>query len=119
MSHLDFSFITQVFPSDLLTDFTLTDYKLLCDVESKEEFYEIYFDEKNVLPCDVDAMEYESKGFDTVKRIQDFAIRGRAVFLNIRKRIWRHKESRKILKRPYSFTANGAKMTQELSDFLK
>lgn len=119
MSELDFSLLSQMFPSELLKYFKITHHVFLCDIATKEEYCEIYLDENNVLPPDIESKEYESKGFDTSKRIQDFPIRGRAVFLNIRKRIWRHKETRKILKRKYSFVANGIKMTQELSDFLK
>ena len=119
MSDQDFTLLTHVFPTDLLNNFSIVHFELLCDVEKREEYYEIYLDENNSLTVDDDTEQYESKGFDTIKRIQDFPLRGRAVNLNIRKRIWRHKKTRKILKRNYSFVAQGIKMTQELSDFLK
>jgi len=51
--------------------------------------------------------------------IQDFPLRGRAVYLRIRKRRWRHKDTGEIIKRDFSFMADGSKFTQELSDFLK
>jgi len=53
------------------------------------------------------------------KLIQDFPLRGRAVYLRIKKRRWRHKATGEIIKRDFSFVADGSKFTQELSDFLK
>ena len=53
------------------------------------------------------------------KLIQDFPLRGKAVFLRIKKRRWRHKQSGEIIKRDFSFIADGSKFTSELSDFLK
>ncbi len=51
--------------------------------------------------------------------IQDFPLRGKAVYLRIKKRRWRHKVTKEIIKRDFSFVADGSKFTQELSDFLK
>ena len=53
------------------------------------------------------------------KLIQDFPIRGKGVYLRIKKRRWRHKQTGEIIKRDYSFMAEGSKFTTELSDFLK
>jgi len=64
-------------------------------------------------------MEYESRGFVKDKLIQDFPIRGRAVFMRVRKRAWRHKVTRALIHRDFSFIADSSKFTQEPSDFLK
>jgi hypothetical protein len=53
------------------------------------------------------------------KTIQDFPIRGKGVYLRITRRRWRHKTTGTIIKRDYSFIAEGAKFTKSLSDFLK
>ena len=79
----------------------------------------VYIDEQNRLPPNISTVDYESKGFDTSKNIQDFPIRGKAVYLLVRTRLWRHKQTGKIVKNDYSFVAKGSKLTQELSDFLK
>jgi len=79
----------------------------------------IEFEEKNELPSGYSRLDYESKGFMEPKLIQDFPIRGKAVYLNIKKRRWRHKETGAIIKRDFTFIADGSKFTQELSDFLK
>ena len=51
--------------------------------------------------------------------IQDFPLRGKGVYLRIKKRRWRHKKTKQIIKRDFSFIADGSKFTQDLSDFLK
>lgn len=84
-----------------------------------EKCYEIYLEEKNQLPEGYSSLEYESKGFYEPKRIQDFPIRGKALYLIIKRRRWRHKSTKEIIKSDYSFMSNGVKLTQELCDFLK
>jgi transposase len=99
--------------------FQITQFEILCSVELKKEYWLIDFEEKNELPGGYSTTDYESKGFMEGKLIQDFPLRGRAVYLRIRKRRWRHKETDAIIKRDFSFIADGSKFTQELSDFLK
>jgi transposase len=91
----------------------------LCNVEAKSEFMIISFEENNIVPEGYSSDEYESKGFVESKLIQDFPLRGKAVFVKLKKRRWRHKRTKSIIKRDYSFIAEGSKFTQELSDFLK
>lgn len=83
------------------------------------EYWLIEFEEKNELPNGYSTSEYESKGFIGSKLIQDFPLRGKAVFLRVKKRRWRHKQTGAIIKRDFSFIAEGSKFTKELSDFLK
>lgn len=99
--------------------FDISNYETLCNIESKQEFWLIEFTEKNELPSGHNPTEYESKGFMESKLIQDFPLRGKAVFLRIKKRRWRHKETEKTIKRDFSFISEGSKFTKELSDFLK
>jgi hypothetical protein len=99
--------------------FVITGYQTLCSVELKQEYWLIDFEEKNDLPIGYSPTEYESKGFMGPKLIQDFPLRGKAVYLRMLKRRWRHKETGEIIKRDFSFIADGSKFTQELSDFLK
>ena len=99
--------------------FLIADFQTLCSIETKTEYWVIDFEEKNILPTGYSSIDYESKGFMDSKTIQDFPLRGKAVFLSIKKRRWRHKETGEIIKRDFSFIADGSKFTQELSDFLK
>jgi hypothetical protein len=103
----------------LIEYFEITHYETLCSIELKEEFWVIDFEEKNDIPNGYESKDYESKGFIGSAYIQDFPLRGKAVYLRIKKRRWRHKSTGLVLKRDFSFVSDGSKFTQELSDFLK
>jgi hypothetical protein len=103
----------------LTEHFDITFVDTLCEIASKSEYLIIEFTEKNLLPDGFSFEEYESKGFMESKLIQDFPLRGKAVFLRIRRRRWRHKQTDKIIKKDFTFIAEGSKFTRELSDFLK
>lgn len=102
-----------------MAHFDVVDVLELGDVSTKKMIFEIHMDEKNKLPEGVDSSQYESKGFLPSSRIQDFPIRGKAVYIVFRKRRWRHKTTRKELSNNYSHVAEGSRLTQELSVFLK
>jgi hypothetical protein len=107
-------------PEKLLEYFIITDFYELGCVSSKKMIFEIHLEERNQLPIGYDTIEYESKGFFREKRIQDFPIRGKAVYLVIKRRRWRHKERKnEIICNDYSFVAEGIKLTKDLSFFLK
>lgn len=116
---IDIKLVHQLFPSELMDYFEIADFQTLCSLEIKEEFWVIDFEEKNEVPNGYSATEYERKGFMESKLIQDFPLRGKGVYLRIKKRRWRHKQTKEIIKRDFSFIADGSKFTQELSDFLK
>jgi transposase len=99
--------------------FEMTNYQELCSVQDKLEYIVVDFVERNELPNGYSFDEYETKDFMSSKLIQDFPIRGKGVYLRITKRRWWHKQTGAILKRDYSFMAEGSKFTAELSDFLK
>jgi hypothetical protein len=108
-----------LFPEELTEYFEITGFTHLCFIQNKSEYYRIDFVEKNELPNGFSRDEYEAKDFMEPALIQDFPIRGRGVFLSIKKRRWRHKETRKTITRDFSFIADSSKFTSELSDFLK
>jgi hypothetical protein len=108
------------FPSSLLDQFRLIDVKELGEVSHKRVCLYFYLEEHNILPIGYNMSEYESKGFYESKQIQDFPIRGKAVYLVIKRRRWRNKlNPEKIISSDCSFIAQGAKLTEELSAFLK
>jgi transposase len=107
-------------PDGLLTHFDIVAFKELCDLETKKVSIYIYLDEKNSVPQEFKSDDYESKGFYNRTLIQDFPIRGKAVYLGIRRRRWRCKTNKTIeIKSDYSFITDGSKLTIELADFLK
>lgn len=117
---MDLTILSFFLPSGLLNHFDLLDIKETVELTTQKECFYIYLDEKNVLPSAYDSKEFESKGFCERKQIQDFPIRGKAVYLMIRRRRWRNKIDKSIeIKNDYSFISEGSKLTIELSDFLK
>lgn len=106
-------------PLPLLSYFEITSVLELGNIKEKRDFIEVHLEEKNILPKGYSRSDYESKGFLSTKRVQDFPLRGKAVYLVIKRRRWRDKLTKKEIRRDYSFLAEGSKMTQELSDFLK
>ena len=116
---IDLQLLHDLFPSELTNYFSISHYEILCSLETKEEYWLIEFEERNELPEDYSVTDYESKGFMESKLIQDFPLRGRAVYLRVKKRRWRHKDTGAIIKRDFSLMADGSKFTLELSYFLK
>jgi hypothetical protein len=117
---MDFSFFSHFLPDGLLDHFDVLDFKELGDIATKKDCFYIYLDEKNVLPIDYKNDQYESKGFYNRTIIQDFPIRGKAVYLVIRRRRWRCKTDKSVeIKSDYSFITEGSKLTIELANFLK
>ncbi|MET3115786.1 outer membrane usher protein FimD/PapC [Pedobacter sp. CG_S7] len=117
---MDFSLSGQFLPTDLLLHFEIVSFKELGDLSTRKDCFYIYLDEKNSLPFNLSSSDYESKGFFERTMIQDFPIRGKAVYLCIKRRRWRNKSDKSIeIKSDYSFIAEGSKLTIELSDFLK
>lgn len=117
---MDFSLFSHFLPKDLLSYFDIISIMELGDIASKKDCLYIYLDEKNIISNQYDSDQYESKGFYERTWIQDFPIRGKAVYLGIRRRGWRNKLDKSIeIKSDFSFIAEGSKLTVEISDFLK
>ena len=113
------SFISHFLPKGLLEHFSILDVFELCDIKEKRPYFEICLEENNKILKEVDSSLYESKGFTEIT-IQDFPIRGKAVYLKIKRRRWRLKTNPKVsIRNDFSFVAEGSGFTQELSDFLK
>ena len=94
-----------IFPLGLMEQFDIVSVQELGNVKAKEDYYEVIFEEKPILPEGLTGSEYESQGFFD-KVVKDFPIRGRAVFITIRRRRWRHKETQKSISRDLSFVVS-------------
>ena len=117
--YLDITLLSYVLPTSLLTYFKITRVSELCSIKDHKDFIEVHLEENNQLPSGYSSVDYESKGFVSSKRVQDFPLRGKAVYLVIKRRRWRNKLTKEEIRSDYSFIAEGSKLTQELSDFLK
>lgn len=116
---METSLLQEFLPELVLEHFRIVAYHKLGNIETKKMEFEIHLDELNELPPGCVEEEYESKGFLPATRVQDFPIRGKAVYLLIRRRRWRHKQTRKEVSNDYSLIAEGSRLTKDISDFLK
>ena len=114
---IDITLLHQLFPSDLMDYFIISGFQILCSLPTKTEYWLIDFQEKNELPLVYSFTDYETKDFMESSFLQDFPLRGKAVFLRIKKRRWRHKQSGSVIKRDYSFIAEDSKFIKSYRIF--
>ena len=97
----------------------LVDYFDLVKTKSEGEILHIYFEEFNAPPQEYASAELQSKGFHKEITIQDFPLRGKTVYLHVKRRRWQMKETNEIVQRDWVLVAKGTRMTSEFSSFLK
>ena len=102
----------------LLPEGTL-DYFDIVDVKESGSEVVIYLEEKNVVPLEYAGKETESKGFYNPVVVQDFPLRGKKVFLNIRRRRWLLKPDNSYISRDWRILAADTRLTQDFAFFLK
>ena len=85
---------------------------------SSEEHLQLYFEEKNDVALFGDR-KVESKGFHKEIIIEDFPLRGKLVYLHIKRRRWRDIDTKQTLQRDWNTIAKGTRMTEEFAIFLK
>jgi len=117
---LEKEIISYFLPQGLLEYFIITNVYELEDIATKKFTLHIDLEEINQVPIRYDSSLYESKGLNPATVIQDFPIRGKAVYLSIKRRRWRLKENKNVvIQNDFTIIAEGSKITKELSDFLK
>ena len=84
-----------------------------------EETLHIFLDEKNLVPDEYSGQKILSKGFLEPVIIQDFPIRGRNVFLHIKRRRWLNLKTSKVVHRNRDLVAHGTRITKDFAAFLK
>ena len=102
----------------LLPEGTL-DYFDLVDVKESVNEVVFYLEEKNIVPEKYTDQDAESKGFYDPVIVQDFPLRGKKVFLNIRRRRWLLKKHNEYISHNWRMVAEGTRMTQDFASFLK
>ena len=102
----------------LLPEGTLDYFDVINVVEDSTQIV-IYLEEKNLIPEEYKDKDTESKGFYEPVVIRDFPIRGRQVFLNVRRRRWIVKPDGQYISRNWHMVAPGTSMTREFASFLK
>lgn len=102
-----------VLPSGILEYFSLS------NIVQTEEILSIYLNEKNIIPEEYTNDKLSSKGFYDEIKVQDFPIRGKEVYLYIKRRRWLNESTGNIVMRNWDVVAKGTRMTKDFAAFLK
>lgn len=104
----------------ILPPFLVDHFDLMRTIqESEKETLHLYFEEKNSTPEEHASKQLISKGFHDEITIQDFPLRGKHVYLHIKRRRWTNKVDNLIIQRNWNLVAKGSRMTEEFAAFLK
>lgn len=110
---MDIDLLSVFLPSVLIDHFDIVKY------DKSSGVVNLYFCEKNVVPTEFSNLKLHSKGFHKQITIQDFPIRGLKVYLHIQRRRWIVVDSKNLVERDWNLVAQGTRMTEEFSSFLK
>ena len=102
----------------LLPDF-IVDHFTFIKSTSSDEYVHIYFEETPAIPQEFKDRNIESKGFHQETVIEDFPLRGKLVYLHVKRRRWRDVETKETLQRDWKNVAKGTRKTEEFALFLK
>jgi len=107
------NFLSLLLLKEILDFFILSRY-----TETGQEIC-LYLDEKNDIPEEYQNDKLTSKGFFDEISVQDFPLRGKVVFLHIRRRRWLNQTTGQIVFRDWDMVAKGTRMPKEFASFLK
>jgi hypothetical protein len=103
--------ISLILPKEVLDHFALTGF------EESTDQVDLYLDELSVRPQG-DCV-YLSKGFTPYSVVQDYPLRGRAVYLHVRRRKWYDPSTGDIVIRQFDLAHQGTRLSKEFAAFLK
>jgi hypothetical protein len=109
----DKNLLDLILPQGILEYFSLTNF-----TSTAVEIC-LYLEEKNIVPEEYKGDKLTSKGFFDEIAVQDFPLRGKAVFLHIKRRRWLNQTTGKVVFRDWNMVAQGTRMTTEFASFLK
>jgi len=102
----------------LLPDGVL-DYFQITNIIFDGQAYNVHLEEKNTPPQEYQNEKLLSKGFHPIRTVQDFPIRGKGLFLHLKRRRWLVESTGKIISRDWHTVASGTRYTKEFASFLK
>lgn len=102
-----------VLPELLITHFDIIQH------QKNKDILHLYFEEKKDIPQEFSSSIVISHGLHKEITVQDFPIRGKQVYLHIKRRRWLNKITKKVVQRDWNLVAQGTRMTVEFADFLK
>lgn len=100
-------------PEGILEYFEITKYS------QTGNNFNIFLEEKNIVPQEYKSHKLLSKGFYPEICIQDFPIRDKALFLHIKRRRWLDQINNKLVSRNWDLVSSGTRITSEFGSFLK
>ena len=100
-------------PELLITHFDIAKHEIQGDV------LHLHFEEKIEIPVEFSSRMVISHGFHKAITIQDFPVRGKKVYLHIKRRRWFNKKTKTVVQRDWDLVAQGTRMTIEFAAFLK
>ena len=102
----------------ILPEFLVEHFDLKNSIIEEEKMH-LFFEERNNVPTKDKERILISKGFLNEVTIQDFPLRGKLVYLHIKRRRWTDKNTNEIIQRDWNLVAQGTRMTLEFAAFLK
>lgn len=100
-------------PTDLIAQFELI------RIETMDDGYHLFLDQRNQPPQEFHSHRLESKGFVDQAILRDFPLRGKACFLHLRRRKWHDHTTGKTVYSSWDSVAEGTRLTSEFAAFLK
>ena len=110
---LSLDLLKLILPELLVSHFELTNH------HTKQGSLHLYFEEKKDKPKEEFRRDLIAHGFHKEISIQDFPLRGKTVFLYIKRRRWLDKANKQIVQRDWNLITQGTRMTVEFAVFLK
>ena len=104
-----------VFPPIITENFGID--KIRFDAKAEELHIDLL--EKKTIPVEFSNRHVISHGYTESRKIQDFPIRGNAVYLYVRRRKWLDVDTGEILTKRYDIAFDGTGLTKEFVAFLK
>ena len=110
---LSLDLLKLILPEILVSHFDITNHSI------EQGTVHLYFEEKKDTPKEEEHRILIAHGFHKEITIQDFPLRGKNVFLHIKRRRWLDKTTHKIAQRDWDLVSQGTRMTVEFAAFLK
>lgn len=110
---LSLDLLKLLLPELLVPHFDLINHSI------EQDTVHLYFEEKKDSPKEEKHRVLIAHGFHKEITIQDFPLRGKTVYLHIKRRRWLDKTTKEVVQRDWDLVSQGTRMTVEFAAFLK
>ena len=97
----------------------ILEYFEVIEVKETSDRLTLVLEEKPLPMLEQSKNRLHSKGFYPVTKIQDFPIRSKACYLEVKRRRWINIDTQELYSRDWDLVAKGTRMTSEFALFLK